>query len=327
MEAYKILETVRSLGSASNGDVLNMISNNSSESRRLLRNAFELVKKTYKAMEDLISAETNKEKKKQLTEEFNSFKIAYATHTSLLKAEKDHFQRNTKQYKKLERILERFIRTPSLQLDQETAKEIQEIKETLQKNKDNFLGILKDRQIFDDFQKKIESLKTIKHKKKYAVGIGLLTSLLTGGSIGTVAAIDGCCGAAGCISIFSGVWLLLGGIGLALATGACVGFVLYKIFKDVEKNVEESFDNSAEMKQMLELLEKQNQLSKKSITFASSSGNLDELEKIHKKIGENPMKYEEDHDICQCLSNENDEIIKSLNELIQFNDSIQNAKF
>jgi hypothetical protein len=72
-------------------------------------------------MEDLISAETNRDKKKQLIEEFNLFKIAYATHTSLLKAQKAHFQRNTKQYKKLERILERFIKTPSLQLDQETA--------------------------------------------------------------------------------------------------------------------------------------------------------------------------------------------------------------
>jgi hypothetical protein len=153
--------------------------------------------------------------------------------------------------------------------------------------------------------------------------MGLLTSLLTGGSIGTVAAIDGCCGAAGCISIFSGVGLILGGIGLALATGVCVGIVLYKIFKKAEEN----FGNSAEMKQMLDFLEKQNQLSKISITFASSSDNLDELEKIHDKIGENPMKYEEDHDICQCLSNENDEIIKSLNELIEFNDSVQNAKF
>jgi hypothetical protein len=323
MEAYKILETVRSLGSASNEDVLNMISNNSSTSRGLLKNAFELVKKLYRAMADLISAETNTDKKKQLIKEFNSFKTAYATYNSLLKAQKAHFQSNTRQYKKLETILERFIRTPSLQLDQETAKEIKDIKETLQRNKNNFLEILRDRKIFDEFQKKIDSLKTIKHKKKYAVGMGLLTSLLTGGSIGTVAAIDGCLGAAGCILALSGWGLILLGIGLALAAGVCVGYATYRILKKAEEN----FGNSAAMKEMLELLEKQNQLSSISITSATSFTNLDELEKIHDKIGENPMKYKEDHDICQRLSSENDEIIKSLNELIEFNDSIQNAKF
>ena len=56
---------------------------------------------------------------------------------------------------------------------------------------------------------------------------------------------------------------------------------------------EENFGNSAAMKEMLELLEKQNQLSSISITSATSFTNLDELEKIHDKIGENPMKYKD----------------------------------
>lgn len=55
--------------------------------------------------------------------------------------------------------------------------------------------------------------------------------------------------------------------------------------------------------------------------------NLNELEQIYAKIGTNPMKYEQDRDICQRLSKEDEEIIKSLDEIIKYNESMQNVEF
>lgn len=327
MDAIKILENVKSLGTASNSDVLNMISSNSSQYKLLLTDARQYIKKGYESIENFVKSETNENKKTELIEEFNSFKIQVARFTSGLKVQRAHLQSNTRQYKKLVTILSELINNSSQLLDQDTAKEIKDIKDMLQKNKDNLLKILQDRKIFDDFQNKLNDLQTIKHKKKYATGIGLLATLLSGGAIGAVAGIEGCCGAAGCITLFglmlSGVGLVLLGCGLALGVGIAVGLATYKIFKNSEKN----FGNSKEMKEIIQILEKQNQLIDSTEASLQMESNLDELEQIFNKIGLNPLKHEEDKDICQRLSNENDEIIKCLNAIIEYNESIQNIKF
>ena len=329
MESVKIVENVMALGNASNNDVLKMISDNSSTSRAILKNSSEFIKKAYNYIGNCIKSETNKSKKAKLNQEFNSFKVQVAKLTTALKVQKAHVQSNARQHKKLETILSGMINNPSQTLDQETSNEIKGIKETLQKTKENLLEILKDRKIFDEFQKKIDELKTIKHKGKYSYGIGVLASLLSGSAIGLVAGTEGCCGAAGCIAIpqiglsISGVGLIFLGIGYALSIGLVIGFATYQIFKKAEKD----FGNSKEMKEMLEIIEKQNQLLDSCVCDLKKESNLNELEQIYAKIGTNPMKYEQDRDICQRLSKEDEEIIKSLDEIIKYNESMQNVEF
>ena len=156
-----------------------------------------------------------------------------------------------------------------------------------------------------------------------------MASLLSGSAIGVVAGTEGCCGATGTIAIsglgatITGVSLVFLGIGLALVVGMAIGIATYQIFKKAEKE----FGNSKEIKQMLEILEKQNQLLDSCVCDLEKEMHLEELEQMYANIGKNPMNIRVDKDICERLSSENVEIIKSLDEIIKYNESMQNVKF
>jgi hypothetical protein len=192
----------------------------------------------------------------------------------------------------------------------------------MNKCKETMLTILNNKKIFQDLKSELSTLQVIRGKKLKSAGLGSIAALFTGGTFTTMALCEGCLGASGCLLGLSGVGLIVLGIIITLAAFAAVGFASYKILTNVEKKVTispELAELLAKVQVLIDLMDSSSQ------AINCSEINLNEFERISKSIGENPMKFEENKNICERLKSDNNEIIKSIDELIAYNNSIQQS--
>ena len=141
--------------------------------------------------------------------------------------------------------------------------------------------------------------------------VGLLVGASTGGAIAIISASEGVLGAAGCITLgcvtVTGLGLV--GLGLLLSVGefALCSFDTYKVLSTIEENVA----TSPELQTLTNLIKDLINLSGDSVEKLKIAdftfNNFDEVI----KVGQNPMKFKEDTNLCQRLSEDNDDISKS----------------
>ncbi len=277
-----------------------------------------ILNKLYAWHERKLKSITDVTKKSEIRKLYSDLEYNLNSIVTKLKSIHKYHEENNRLISKLKDKLRDFIDDQNSKLNQDSEKELTDIKKALQKNRDSLLKILESRKIYEDLSKKITELNQIKHKKSISAGIGLLAGAGTGGAIAIVSATEGLLGAAGCITLckVTVTGLSLVGLGLVLSVGvfALCSLATYKALSTIE----EKTATSPELKELTNLIIDLINLSGDSVETLKNANfafnNFDEII----QVGQNPMKFEVDRDLCERLSRDNDDISQSIKKFLDF---------
>jgi hypothetical protein len=277
-----------------------------------------ILRKIYTWYKENLESITDITKKNEIRKLYDDLENNLNSIVTKLKSIDKYYEENNRLINKLKTKLTEFIENSNLELSQDSAKELTDIKKALQKNRDSLLEILESRKIYEDLSKKITELNQIKHKKSISAGIGLLAGAGTGGAVAIVSATKGALGAAGCITLggvtVTGLGLV--GLGLLLSVGvfALCSLATYKVLSTIEEKIA----TSSELKELTNLIKDLINLSGDSVeTLKNANFAFNHFDDII-QVGQNPMKLKEDRDLCERLSRDNDDISESKKEFLDF---------
>ena len=280
----------------------------------------DILSKIHEWYRENLESITDITKKNEIRRLYSDLERNLSSIVTKLKSIDKYYDENNRLIKKLKMKLTEFINNSNLALNENSAKELLDIKKAMQKNRDDLLEILDKRKMYEDLSKKIVELNEIKYKKRTSAGIGLLSGLGTGAAIAIVSATEGALGAAGCIKLgcvtLTGLGLV--GLGLLLSVGmfAVCSFATYKVLSHIEEKVA----TSPKLKELTNLIKELIDLSANSVeALKNANFAFNHFDEIINKIGKNPMEFEEDRNLCQKLSTDNDDISKSIKKFLEFN--------